>query len=99
MAVEYGGDCYAIIDGEIRCFLNTLVTKKSGMVEVVWIYTEPQYRNKGFASELLKNVSDHYASDGLTVTYHCADSNIASAKTALKSGFIETATEIIFERK
>ena len=99
MSIEFGGECYAIIDGCIRCFLSTLVTKKSNSVEIGWIYTEPEYREKGYASELLKKVSDRYASEGLTVTYHCAESNIASAKTALKSGFIETDTEIIFERK
>lgn len=99
MAVEYGGECYAIIDGGIRCFLSALVTKKSNSVEINWIYTEPEYREKGYASELLRKVSNRFASDGLTVTYHCAESNIASAKTAIKSGFIETDTEIIFERK
>ena len=99
MAVQYGDDCYAVIDGNIRSFIGTSMVKKSGMIEICWIYTEPDYREKGYASELLKKVSDRYASEGLTVTYHCAESNIASAKTALKSGFIETDTEIIFERK
>lgn len=99
MAMAFGADCYAIIYDRIRCFLSTLVTKKSNSVEIAWIYTEPEYREKGYASELLKKVSDRYASEGLTVTYHCAESNIASAKTALKSGFTETDTEIIFERK
>lgn len=99
MAVEFGDECHAVIDGGIRSFIGTSVVKKSGMIEICWIYTEPGYREKGYASELLKKVSDRYASEGLIVTYHCAESNIASAKTALKSGFIETDTEIVFERK
>lgn len=99
MAMDFDDECYAHIDGGLICFLSTGCNKKVNAMEVNWIYTEPEYRNKGYASDLLSNVSDYYVTKGWMITYHCADSNTASANTALKSGFTETVNEIILERR
>ena len=99
MALEYDGENYAVLSDKLFCFLSTSKTEKADLIEIDWIYTEPQHRKKGYATQLLEDVSNYYLSKGLLVTYHCSKENLASANTAVKSGFVETSEEIIFERK
>ncbi len=99
MSLEYDDECYAIATEELKSFLSTSKVQQQGIVEINWIYTEPQYRFGGYASRLLTEVSNLYVEKGFFVSYHCNKDNIASANTALKSGFTETNTEIILERK
>lgn len=99
MAMDFDDECYAHVDGGLICFLSTSPNKKVNAMEINWIYTELEFRNKGYASDLLSKVSDYYVTQGRMLTYHCADSNTASANTALKAGFTETVNEIILERK
>ena len=99
MAMDFDDECYAHIDGGLISFLSTCCNKKVNAIEINWIYTEPEYRNKGYAASLLSKVSDYYVSKGYMTTYHCSNNNIASANTALKAGFVETVNEIILERK
>ncbi len=99
MAMEFDDDCYAHIDGGLKCFLSTSCNKKVNAMEVNWIYTEPNFRKKGYASDLLSRVSDYYVTKGYMLTYHCDSNNIASANTALKAGFTEAVNEIILERR
>lgn len=97
--MDFEEESFAIVRDQLECFLSTSKVEKANMLEVNWIYTEPAYRNKGCASKLLTSVSNVYIKKGILVTYHCNNENIASANTALKSGFIETVPEIILERK
>lgn len=99
MSMDFDDECYAHIDGGLISFLSTAPNKKVNAMEINWIYTEPEFRNKGYASDLLGKVSDYYVTKGWMLTYHCADSNTASANTALKAGFTETVNEIILERR
>lgn len=99
MAMDFDDECYAHIDGGLISFLSTAPIKKVNAIEINWIYTEPEFRNKGYASALLGKVSDYYVTKGWMLTYHCAGSNTASANTALKAGFTETVGEIILERR
>lgn len=99
VAVEFGETCYGIIDKELQCFASISEINKADMVEISWIHTEPKYREKGYAARLLGAVSDLYVNKGMLVTYHCDSENIASAKTALKSGFRELVTETILEKQ
>lgn len=99
MSLDFDEACYAVIDGGLKCFLSTGSNKKTNMTEITWIYTEPEYRNKGYASDLLRKVSDCCVSEGVMMTYHCRFENAASANTALKAGFTETVNEIILEKR
>ncbi len=99
MAMDFDDECYAHIDGGLKCFLSTCCNKKVNAMEINWIYTEPEFRNKGYASDLLGKVSDYYVTKGFMLTYHCDSNNTASANTALKAGFTEAVNEIILERR
>ena len=98
LAIEFDESCYGLIDSELYCFASVSEVNKADITEISWIHTEPKHRKKGYASELLSAVSDLYANKGMLVTYHCDSENVASAKTALKSGFSEAVTEIILEK-
>lgn len=99
VAIEFDESCYGLVDSELYCFASVSEVNKANITEISWMHTEPQHRNKGYAAKLLGAVSDLYVKKGMLVTYHCDSENIASAKTALKSGFKETVTEIILEKK
>lgn len=98
LAIEYDEPCFGLFKDELCCFASVREIKKADIAEINWIHTEPPCRNKGYASVLLSGISNLYATKGMLVTYHCDSKNIASAKTALKSGFKEVAEEIVFEK-
>lgn len=99
LAIEYDEPCFGFFKDELCCFASVSEIKKTDITEINWIHTEPKCRNKGYASVLLRDVSNLYATKGILVTYHCDSENIASAKTALKSGFKEVAKEIVLEKR
>ena len=100
MAMEYEDCCYGLIrNNELLSFIFVPeVTKPTELANISWIYTESVYRKMGYASKLLQNVSNLYIRQGYLVAYQCAEDNVASAKTALKSGMSREADIICFER-
>ena len=100
ISMKFDDECYAIIkDDALYCFASVSKVETLKLAEVNWIYTEPEYRYKGCATQLLSQVADKLISKGYTVTYHCACTNVASATTALRCGFEEVTEEIVMERE
>lgn len=102
MTMEYGGECYGIIrEHKLVSFLSISKLDYSEhlkLAEINWIYTEPSYRKQGYAAQLLNNVSNLLIQKHYLVTYHCAGTNEASAKTALKGGLEEESSELVYTK-
>lgn len=101
LAIEYDDECYGIIyNDELVSFLSIskIDNEQIKLAEINWIFTEPKYRKQGYAAKLLQNVSNLLLQRHYLISYHCVSSNIASAKTAFKSGMKEVIDEIIYER-
>lgn len=93
--------CYAAIkNGILVSFLSISILKleQIKIAEINWIYTETAHRRKGYAGALLSGAANTLLNDGCLVTYHCAETNVASANTAISSGMIETTREICFTK-
>lgn len=103
--INYNDELYEnyaiVLDNKIISYLavgkyTTLGIKNA---EICWIFTQPAFRQRNYAQQLLNFVCNILINKGYMVTYHCDSENIASMNTALKAKMIKSAEQIILQKK
>ncbi len=89
-AYEAHGFGYALLVGDQFASALTAVTV-SDRHALITIDTAPAYRRRGFATLVAARFIEHCLDHNLLPIWDCDDFNAASAATARKLGFVESA--------
>ncbi len=94
---EEGAVCYGIeSDGCIVAVAGENLTLREGQLAEIAVETAPAYRRRGYASHLIRVVTNDLCKQGFTVIYKTDLTNLASQKAAKKAGLELSGTEYHF---